>query len=74
MNVSMECNHDWCDVCNGYHIRLGIEGPVSVCYKCNKIGFRKSNDETPIPVNGRDVYQTEYQSDGRPREIWDAHL
>lgn len=67
------CEHDWVDVCPGYHRRLDIEGMAVRCTRCNQIGLRKTNKNVVL-VNGRDVYQAEYRADGRPNEVWDAHL
>jgi len=68
-----ECAHAWSVVCAVYHRRLGVEGTAVRCPTCGQLGFRKAN-EKPMLVNGRDVFQAEYRADGRPSDVWDAHL
>lgn len=68
-----ECAHAWVDVCAVYHRRLGVEGMAIRCGCCDQLGLRKADGEIVL-VNGRDVFQAEYRADGRPSEVWDAHL
>lgn len=67
-----ECAHAWEEVCAVYHRRLGVEGTAVRCSICERLGFQKANKK-PMLVDGREIFQAEYRN-GRPSEVWDAHL
>lgn len=72
---TIKCTHNWIDVCVVYYPKINSEGMAMKCTRCHTLGFVKfKSEQQPIVVDGFDIFQAEYLSNGKSFCSWDAHL